>query len=169
MIMVSIGTFSWSSIRNLRVHPWSSSVVMAATVIVVVATHDLARGVLVGVLLSGVFFARKVARMMAVDSALSDDGRTRTYQVEGQVFFASAGAFGNAFDFKEVIERVVIDVSRAHFWDISAVGALDRAVLKFRREGASVEVVGLNAASATLVDRFAVHDKDGADAALTAH
>ena len=169
MIMVSIGTFSWSSIRNLRVHPWSSSVVMAATVIVVVATHDLARGVLVGVLLSGVFFARKVARMMTVDSALSEDGRTRTYRVEGQVFFASAGAFGNAFDFKEVIERVVIDVSRAHFWDISAVGALDRAVLKFRREGASVEVVGLNAASATLVDRFAVHDKDGADAALTAH
>ena len=169
MIMVSIGTFSWSSIRNLRVHPWSSSVVMAATVIVVVATHDLARGVLVGVLLSGVFFARKVARMMTVDSALSEDGRTRTYRVEGQVFFASAGAFGTAFDFKEVIERVVIDVSRAHFWDISAVGALDRAVLKFRREGASVEVVGLNAASATLVDRFAVHDKDGADAALTAH
>ncbi len=169
MIMVSIGTFSWSSIRNLRSHPWSSSVVMAATVVVVVATHDLARGVLVGVLLSGVFFARKVARMLAVDSTLSEDGRTRTYGVEGQVFFASAGAFGAAFDFKEVVERVVIDVSRAHFWDISAVGALDRAVLKFRREGAAVEVVGLNAASATLVDRFAVHDKDGAEAALGAH
>ncbi len=169
MIMVAIGTFSWSSIRNLRVHPWSSSVVMVSTVVVVVATHDLARGVLVGVLLSGIFFARKVARIVAVRSTLSEDGRTRAYDVEGQIFFASAETFAAAFDFKEVIEKVVIDVSRAHFWDISAVGALDRAVLKFRREGTEVEIVGLNAASATMVDRFALHDKDGAEAGLGAH
>jgi len=169
MIMVSIGTFNWGSIRNLRSHPWSSSVVMVATVAVVVATHDLARGVLVGVLLSGIFFARKVARLLTVESLLSEDGRTRRYNIEGQVFFASAETFAAAFDFKEVIAHVVIDVSQAHFWDISAVGALDRAVLKFRREGTSVDIVGLNAASATLVDRFGVHDKDGAEAGLGAH
>jgi sulfate permease, SulP family len=169
MIMVSIGTFNWGSIRNLRSHPWSSSVVMVATVAVVVATHDLARGVLVGVLLSGIFFARKVARLLTVERLLSEDGRTRRYTIAGQVFFASAETFSAAFDFKEVIEHVTIDVSQAHFWDISAVGALDRAVLKFRREGTSVDIVGLNAASATMVDRFGVHDKDGAEAQMGAH
>ncbi|MBL0419981.1 SulP family inorganic anion transporter [Ramlibacter sp. AW1] len=166
MIMVSIGTFNWSSIRNLRDHPRSSSVVMLATVAVTVATHDLAKGVLTGVLLSGFFFAHKVGQILSVRSQVSDDGRSRHYQVIGQVFFASAERFTNAFDYKEVIEAVRIDVSRAHFWDITAVSALDKAVLKFRREGTSVEVVGLNEASATMVDRFAVHDKDGADLLL---
>jgi SulP family sulfate permease len=93
----------------------------------------------------------------------------RTYQVVGQVFFASADRFNAAFDFREVIEKVVIDVSRAHFWDITAVSALDKVVIKFRREGTDVEVVGLNAASATLVDKFAVHDKDGAEDLLLGH
>jgi SulP family sulfate permease len=162
MIMVSIGTFSWESLRRLREHPPSSSVVMLATVVVTVATHDLAQGVFVGVLLSGIFFAHKVGRVLRVDRSLSEDGRARTYGVVGQVFFASAETLLAAFDFKEVIDRVVIDVSRAHFWDITAVSALDKVVLKFKREGCEVEVVGLNAASATLVDRFAVHDKPGA-------
>lgn len=162
MIMVSIGTFSWDSLRKLREHPPSSSIVMIATVVVTVATHDLAKGVFVGVLLSGIFFAHKVGRVLRVDRNLSDDGRTRTYSVVGQVFFASAETLTAAFDFKEVIDQVVIDVSRAHFWDITAVSALDKVVLKFRREGAGAEVIGLNEASATMVDRFAVHDKPGA-------
>jgi sulfate permease, SulP family len=169
MVMVSIGTFSWSSIKNLRTHPWQSSVVMLATVLVVVWTHDLAQGVLVGVLLSGIFFASKVRRLFAIGSELSADGATRTYHLTGEVFFASVERFVDAFDFKEVIEHVVIDVSKAHFWDISAVGALDKAVLKFRREGTRVEIVGLNEASATMIDRFGLHDKPGADAALGAH
>jgi SulP family sulfate permease len=158
MIMVSIGTFSWNSIRSMREYPLSSTVVMLATVAVVVYTHDLARGVLVGVLLSGIFFASKVARIFAVNKSLGSDGRTRLYVVHGQVFFASADAFLDALDFKEVVERVVIDVSHAHFWDVSAIAALDKAVLKFRRDGAAVEVLGLNEASATMVDRFAVHN-----------
>ena len=169
MIMVSIGTFSWTSVKNLRSHPWHSSVVMIATVVVVVWTHDLARGVLVGVLLSGVFFASKVRRLFTVASGLSPDGRTRTYTLSGEVFFASVERFVDAFDFKEVIDNAVIDVSRAHFWDISAVAALDKAVLKFRREGTAVEIIGLNEASATMVDRFGVHDKPGAEDALAAH
>jgi SulP family sulfate permease len=167
MIMVSIGTFNWSSIRNLRAHPRSSSAVMLATVVVTVMTHDLAKGVLTGVLLSGFFFAQKVGQILRVRSQAGEQGRTRTYEVSGQVFFASAERFADAFDYKEVIDRVRIDVSRAHFWDITAVSALDKVVLKFRREGTEVEVVGLNEASATMVDRFAVHDKDdGADLLL---
>lgn len=169
MIMVSIGTFSWTSIRNLKSHPWHSSVVMVATVVVVVWTHDLAQGVLVGVLLSGIFFASKVRRLFAVRSCLSADGNARTYAFTGQIFFASIERFLAAFDFKEVIDAVTIDVSRAHFWDISAVAALDKAVLKFRREGTSVEIIGLNEASSTMIDRFGVHDKPDADDALAAH
>ncbi|MFU2486705.1 SulP family inorganic anion transporter [Thauera sp. WH-1] len=169
MIMVSIGTFDWNSIRRLREHPPSSSIVMIATVAVTVATHDLAQGVLVGVLASGFFFAHKVGRILGIRSLAEDEGRLRRYTVTGQVFFASADAFVAGFDFKEVIDKVVIDVSRAHFWDITAVSALDKVVVKFRREGTEVEVIGLNEASATLVDKFAVHDKgDGADL-LTGH
>jgi len=162
MIMVSIGTFSWDSIRKLREHPPSSSVVMFATVAVTVGTHDLAKGVFVGVLLSGLFFAHKVGQVLRIDRSLSADARERHYRVVGQVFFASAERFVAAFDFKEAVERVHIDVGRAHFWDITAISALDKVVLKFRREGAEVTVSGLNEASATLVDRFAVHDKPGA-------
>ena len=169
MIMVSIGTFNWASIRNLRHNPKSSSVVMLATVVVVVATHDLARGVLVGVLLSGFFFAHKVGQILRVRSMTEDEGRVRTYTVTGQVFFASAERFVNAFDYREVIETVRIDVSRAHFWDITAISALDKVVIKFRREATAVEVIGLNEASATMVDRFAVHDKDGAEDLLLGH
>ena len=169
MIMVSIGTFNWGSIRNLREHPRSSSVVMLATVAVTVLTHDLAKGVLVGVLLSGFFFAHKVGMVLHIGSKAENEGRTRRYRVFGQVFFASADRFVAAFDFKEVIERVVIDVSRAHFWDITAISALDKVVVKFRREGTEVEIIGLNEASATMVDRFAVHDKPDAVERLMGH
>jgi SulP family sulfate permease len=163
MIMVSIGTFSWESLRNLRVHPKTSSIVMIATVVVVVFTHDLAKGVLVGVLLSGLFFARKVGQVLHVGSTAVDEGKARDYVVTGQVFFASAESFIRGFDFKEAIERVRIDVSNAHFWDITAVTALDKVVLKFRREGTDIEIIGMNEASATLVDKFAVHDKPDAE------
>jgi sulfate permease, SulP family len=169
MIMVSIGTFDWNSVKNLRVHPKSSSVVMIATVLVTVLTHDLAKGVLVGVLASGFFFAQKVGRILSVRSYVEDEGRQRTYLVTGQVFFASAEQFINAFDFREVIERVTIDVSRAHFWDITAVSALDKVILKYRREGTQADVIGLNEASATMVDRFGVHDKPDSPDKFIAH
>ncbi len=167
MIMVSIGTFSWTSIINMKTTPKSSSLVMITTVAVVVVTHDLAIGVFVGVLMSALFFARKVAQLMRINSTLSKDGQTRTYHVHGQVFFASADEFAAAFNFKEVIEHVTIDVSAAHFWDLSAVGALDKVVMKFRRDGTNVNIIGLNEASATIVDQLAVHDKvDATDAFL---
>jgi len=170
MIMVSIGTFSWASIKNLKEHPLSTNIVMVVTVVVVVATHNLAFGVLAGVLLASLFFANKVGHYMAVTSEFDQDTDTRTYKVVGQVFFSSSEKFLEAFDFKEAVDNVVIDLSRAHFWDITAVGALDKAVIKFRREGADVEVLGLNEASATIVDRFGVHDKpDAADGLMGGH
>jgi SulP family sulfate permease len=165
MIMVSIGTFSWRSILDLRTNPLPSSVVMAATVFTVVGTHDLAQGVLVGVLLSGVFFAGKVARLVSV-TRTETEGRVR-YVVLGQIFFASAEAFLRGFDLEGTAAQatpteVVIDLTHAHFWDITSIGALDKAVMKLRQRGAAVTVLGLNEASATMVDRFALHDKDGA-------
>jgi len=169
MIMVSVGTFSWSSLGNLRTHPRSSSVVMIATVVTVVYTHNLAIGVLVGVLLSGIFFAAKIAQLFRVTSDISADGRVRTYRIVGQMFYGSVEDFMKAFDFKEAPERVIIDVTGAHIWDISSVQALDMAVLKFRRDGAEVEIVGMNEASETLVDRLAIHDKPGAVDTLMAH
>jgi len=157
MIMVSIGTFSWESIRDLKKHPLSTNIVMLSTVAVTVGTHNLAIGVFVGVLLAALFFANKVGNILYVGAEQPDEGH-RVYKVVGQVFFASSERFGGAFDFKETVEKVTIDLSRAHFWDITAVQTLDRVVIKFRREGTEVELIGLNEASATIVDRYAVHD-----------
>jgi SulP family sulfate permease len=142
---------------------------MVVTVFVVVWTHDLAQGVFAGVVLSGLFFASKVRRLFTVASELSADGAARTYRIEGQVFFASSDSFVAAFDYKEVIDRVTIDVTQAHFWDISAVGTLDKAIFKFRREGTQVELIGLNEASAAMIERYAAHDKPGAQAQTGGH
>jgi SulP family sulfate permease len=169
MIMVSIGTFSWASLNNLRSHPRRSSIVMLATVITVLWTHNLAFGVGVGVLLSGIFFAWKVAQFFRVSSTLSPDGQERRYLVEGQLFFASAEDFLAAFDFKEKLARAQIDVSRAHIWDLTGVGAIDTAVLKLRRNGAEVELIGMNEASATIMDKFAEHDQPGAMERMLGH
>jgi SulP family sulfate permease len=165
MVMVSIGTFSWNSISNLRRHPPTSSVVMLVTVAVVVATRDLAQGVAAGVLLSGIFFAGKVRRMFAVDR---EDGTLVRYRVRGEIFFASVDRFTRSFA-GEAGRSVVIDVSAAHFWDISGVAALDKIVARLRRDGATVDVIGYNQASADLVDRFALHDKTGVELGLAPH
>lgn len=169
MIMVSIGTFNWASIKNMRTHPKSSSLVMVTTVVVVVATHNLALGVFVGVLMSALFFAKKVSHLLFVESEMADASSHRIYRVYGQVFFASADNFAAQFDFKEVIEKVTIDMTAAHFWDLSGVGALDKVVIKFRREGTEVEILGMNEASATLVDKLGVHDKPDAVDLLSPH
>lgn len=169
MIMVSISTFNWASIKNLRTYPPTSSLVMIATVVIVVFTHNLALGVFVGVLMSALFFARKVARFFDIETALSEDGKHRTYTVYGQVFFASAANFSARFDFREKLERVTIDLTHAHFWDLTGVGALDKVVLKFRREGVEVALLGMNEASATIVDHLGIHHKPDAIDALFKH
>lgn len=162
MIMVSIGTFNWGSVLNIRVNPKESSLVTFVTVVVVVLTHNLALGVFVGVLMSSLFFAKKVSRLLMTKTTLSQDGQHRTYKIYGQLFFASAEYFTKLFDFKEVINKVTIDMKRSHLWDITSVEALDKVVHKFRREGTQVEVLGLNEASATIVEKLGEYDKPDA-------
>ena len=155
MVMVSASTFDWKSLGALVRHPRLSSTVMLATVAVTLFTHNLAAGVTVGVLLSGVFFAAKVARMLRVSVHDDDAAGTRTWTVTGQVFFASADAFIDAFDTLGAQGRAVrIDVSGAHFWDITAVAALDKVIERLQHHGCTVEVMGLNQASAVLIDRL---------------
>ena len=154
MIMVSASTFSWSSLRDLAHHPRTTSVIMLATVAVVVGTHDLAAGVAVGVLLNGLFFAFQVSSMLDVSSTISGDGTTRTYIVKGQIFFASTDGFTDAFDLHDTTSsKVIIDLTHAHLWDMTAVGALEELVGKMKARGMLVELDGLNSASATLVAR----------------
>jgi SulP family sulfate permease len=96
---------------------------------------------------------------MYCNTSYDENKEVKTYEFVGQVFFNSADKFYETFDFKEVLDKVVIDLSRAHFWDVSAVYALDKAVIKLRREGTEVVVIGQNEASKTIIDRFGVHDK----------
>lgn len=167
MIMVSISTFSWGSIRNLKQYPLSTNIVMVVTVVVVVATHNLAYGVIAGTLLAAMFFANKIGHYLDVTSQRDPVHHHRTYYVTGQVFFGSADRFTSSFDLKESLETLTIDLRDAHFWDITAVAALDKVVLKLRKTGAEVHVIGMNRATSTLVDRFGVHDKpDGIDSLM---
>lgn len=159
MIMVSVGTFNWTSLKELKTNPSSASAVMVSTVIVVVWTHNLAFGVFTGILIGSLFMAQRLSQFMYVEKEYDEQSDTRTYQVVGQIFFNSSDKFIACFDFKEAVDKVVIDVHRAHFWDITAVSALDKVVIKLRREGADVNIIGLNEASETLLDKFAVHDK----------
>ncbi len=159
MIMVSISTFQWESIKGLQTLPLSTNIVMLSTVAVTVYTHNLALGVLTGVLLASLFFANKISHFMYCEPFHDEDSDTKTYKIIGQVFFNSSDKFYDLFDYKERITNVIIDVTRAHFWDISAVYALDKAVLKLRKEGKTVSIIGQNEASATIIDRFGIHDK----------
>lgn len=159
MIMVSISTFNWRSITGLKTLPLSTNIVMLSTVIVVVWTHNLALGVFTGVLLASLFFANKISHFMYWEQSYEETSSTRVYKFIGQVFFNSADRFADAFDYKESVKNIIIDVRRAHFWDISAVYALDKAVIKLRREGKEVEVIGQNNATRTIIDRFGIHDR----------
>lgn len=159
MIMVSIGTFNWQSIREFRTHPMSFNLVMLATVVTTIFTHNLAYGVLVGVLLSALAFANKIGQFLSIVSEYDEDSNSRYYYVHGQVFFASTTQFLHSFDTKEALDAVHIDVSHAHFWDVTAVDTLDKLVVRLQREGIDVKVTGLNSASRTLIDRFSIHDR----------
>ncbi|MDJ0681640.1 MAG: SulP family inorganic anion transporter [Xenococcaceae cyanobacterium MO_167.B52] len=159
MVMVSIGTFNWSSISNVKRVPRSETAVMLTTVVITVFTSNLALGVVVGISLNAILFSRKLADLVFVDTLLSPDGNERIYSVAGQIFFVSINNFLKAFNFREDINLVRIDLTNAHLWDQSAIAAIDKVVLNFRRNGIEVNLVGLNEASATLIDRLAIHDK----------
>lgn len=157
MIMVSIGTFEWRSLTEFRQNPQSSNVVMIATVIVVVATHNLALGVLTGVLLSALFLANKLENDIRVESSL--EGTHRLYDLHGQIFFSSSEKFMQGFDFKEDVKEVIIDLTHAHIWDVTSVAMLDSVVSKFQKNGINVTVRGLNEASTNMIDKYGTHAK----------
>lgn len=169
MIMVALSTFSWASVKNIRVYPKTATFITFAVVAIVLGTDNLALGVGAGVLLSALCFAARIAKLLHVTSHLSGDASTRTYHVRGQLFFASTTAFAAAFDLREKLAKVVLDVTHAHFWDTSAINALDKVVLKFRQQGAEVELIGLNAQSRAIVERLAIYDKPEAPASASAH
>ncbi len=162
MFMVSIGTFDWNSLRTLHRVPRGEALVMLVTVATVVWTHDLAIGVFTGVILSALQFARTIAKHALIDTMLSEDGTERVYAVHGQLFFVTVTGFLDYFDYQEPVKKVTIDLARSHIWDHSAVAAIDKVVLRFRRRGVEVEVTGMNEASASLLERLAIHDKPGA-------
>ena len=153
MIMVSFTTFQWGSVRQFHKHPASFNVVMIAVVIVVLATHNLALGVFIGVLLSALFIINKLESEVKVSSVLVNQS-TRRYTISGQIFFSSSDKFFQFFDFKETISKVEIDLTYAHIWDITSVNMLNTVVQKFRDQNIQVEIMGLNEASSTLIDRY---------------
>jgi len=152
MIMVAFTTFQWDSVKNIAKHPLQSNVVMLSVVIIVLATHNLALGVFVGVLLSALFFINKLESTVHVQSELHN--HTRRYVVSGQIFFSSSEKFFQFFDFNEHIQKVEIELSNAHIWDMTSVQMLNAVVEKFEAHGVVVEVLGLNEASSTLIDRI---------------
>jgi SulP family sulfate permease len=161
MIMVAIGTFDWSSIKNLKVVPVTDSIVMVVTVVTVVYTHDLSKGVFAGIILSAIFFVAKISKVH-VSSTVDHVLDKKIYRVRGQVFFASVTDLITYFDFKDEVQKVEIDFSQAHIWDDSAVAAIDKIVIKYRENNIGVTIIGLNDPSSTLVDRLAIHKKTGA-------
>lgn len=157
MIMVSISTFEWSSITNFKDNPQSSNVVMVATVIVVVATHNLALGVLTGVLLSALFLANKLENDIQVYSTF--EGKARLYDLRGQIFFSSSEKFMQGFNFNEDVQEVIIDLTHSHIWDVTSVSMLDSVVNKFQKNGVKISVRGLNEASSIMIDKYGTHSK----------
>jgi len=155
MIMVSISTFEWSSVTQLKDNPKSSNFVMIATVIVVVATHNLALGVLTGVLLSALFLANKLENDIQVTASF--EGMARLYELRGQIFFSSSEKFMQGFDFKEDVKDVIIDLTHSHIWDVTSVAMLDSVVKKFQKNGVNVTVRGLNEASSIMIDKYGTH------------
>ena len=151
MVMVALTTFNWDSVKNFSKHPKQSNIVMLSVVAIVLATHNLALGVLVGVMLSALFLVNKLESEVKVQSEL--EGNKRIYVVKGQIFFSSSDKFYQFFNFNESIQSVEIDLTHAHIWDITSVNMLANIVAKFESKNIHVEVIGLNQASSTLIDR----------------
>lgn len=164
MIMVSIGTFDWSSFSYLRKAPKSDAAVMLSTVSIVVVTHDLSKGVIAGVILSALFFVAKISKIHVIKEK---ENENMVFNIEGQLFFASVEGFVEAFDFNIKDTNIIIDFSNSHIWDDSAVGAVDKVVIKYRDNNNKITLRGLNFSSKKLVDRLAVYND--ANAKLSAH
>ncbi|KON67964.1 sulfate transporter [Peribacillus butanolivorans] len=157
MIMVSIGTFDWSSLKRLGLAPKTDAAVMIVTVIIVLYTHDLSKGVFAGVLLSMIFFSAKISKV-SVEKTEDIQAKKIIYRITGQLFFASVQDFVSKFDVNEKADSITIDFSHSKIWDASAVGAVDKVVLKYRLHGKSVQVLGLDHESSQLLEKLATYD-----------
>ncbi len=166
--MVSIGTFDWTIFKTLKRVPLTDTLVMIVTVITVLQTHDLSKGVLVGILLSAIFFAAKISKVK-VTSLSAKGSHKKVYHVSGQLFFASVTEFVNSFDYKEDVKEVDLDLSNAHLWDDSAVGAIDKVVIKYHQNGVLVNLKGLNTESKKLIEKLAVHKTHGGLEKVSSH
>lgn len=160
MFMVSIGTFDWSCLKSMKKVPVTDTLVMVVTVLTVIKTHDLSKGVLVGIILSAIFFAAKISKVK-VTSLSAEGSHKKVYHVSGQLFFASVTDFINSFDYKENVDEIELDLSNAHLWDDSAVGAIDKVVIKYHQNGVKVNLKGVNKESNKLLEKIAVHNKPG--------
>jgi SulP family sulfate permease len=154
MIMVAIETFDWKSLRELQKMPLSEAFIMPLTVVIVVWTHDLAKGVIAGVIVSAVVFAWKLAQIKTTISFESHG--EKLYKVSGQLFFGSMAQFIDLFNYTTDPEKIVIDFSEAHLWDHSAVTAVSKVVRKYRKLNKHVTLVGLNEESQLLVHKMGV-------------
>lgn len=153
MVMVSISTFDWNSLRTLLIVPVTDAIVMVVTVVVVVFTHDLSIGVFAGILLSAIFFVSKISKVNLL-SNFDNEKEKRTYVIHGQLFFASVTDLIAEFDFKENLKEVELNLTHAHIWDDSAVAALEKIVAKFEEKGTHVDITGLNEPSSILVEKL---------------
>ncbi|OLS37048.1 sodium-independent anion transporter [Alkalihalophilus pseudofirmus] len=153
MFMVSFSTFDWGSVRHLNKMPRSDAAVMIVTVATVVFTHNLAIGVFAGVILSAMFFAAKISKVH-VEGIMAQSGSKKIYRVRGQIFFASVSDLHHKFDYKDDVKEVVLDLSEAHLWDDSAIGAFDKIETKFEQNQIKVSYTGLNSESEKLKKRI---------------
>ncbi|MDZ5607543.1 SulP family inorganic anion transporter [Bacillus pseudomycoides] len=154
MIMVSIGTFDWNSVFTLHKVPKGDAFVMIVTVAIVLVTHNLALGVVIGTVISAVLFAFNMAKIHVKHFYV---GEKKVYAIHGQLFFASTTEFINAFQFKEDVKEVEIDFTHAHVWDDSAVAAVDKVAMKYEQAGVKVNVVGLNERSLQLIKKLSTY------------
>jgi high affinity sulfate transporter 1 len=168
MFMVSIGTFDWSSLKSVKKIPITDTIVMVVTVITVLKTDNLSIGVLAGVILSAIFFASKISKV-TVTSLSSKGAHKKVYHVTGQLFFASVTEFVNSFDYKEDVKEIDLELSNAHLWDDSAVGAIDKVVIKYHQNGVKVNLKGLNTESKKLLEKIAVHKNPGGLEKVASH
>ena len=156
MIVVSISTFNWASIKRMTKVPKSDSLVMLSTVVVVLLTHNLAYGVIVGIVLSAIAFASKISEIKIEKHV--HHNRDTEYGVKGQLFFASSQSFINSFDYNDDIEDVDIDFSQVKVWDESAVDAIDKVIIKFHKNGVKTNLIGLSNSCLNLIDKMGVHN-----------
>lgn len=165
MVVVSITTFNWQSIKRMKKVPKTDTIVMLTTVVVVLITHNLAYGVVAGIILSALFFASKISEIHVERKA----GKEVSYLVKGQLFFASTEQFIESFNYEEKVDEVTINLAQAKLWDESAVTAIDKVVLKFHKNGTKVRLTGASESCHKLIEEIALHNKPGGLETAAAH